>query len=94
MIKIEAIKNKGDNKIIITNDIIISIARLINNWLDQGLVPLKLLAGLGKRFELSARGMSGIIKVARTIADLAKSRNIREEHVLEAASYRKAGVYG
>jgi magnesium chelatase family protein len=67
---------------------------LINNWLDQGLVPGKLLANLGKRFGLSARGMSGIIKVARTIADLEKSRNIREEHILEAASYRKTGVYG
>jgi magnesium chelatase family protein len=67
---------------------------LINNWLGQGLVPGRLLAGLGKRFELSARGMSGIIKVARTIADMEKSKNIREDHILEAASYRKTGGYG
>jgi magnesium chelatase family protein len=67
---------------------------LINNWLDLGLVPGKLLTSLGKRFELSARGMSGIIKVARTIADLEESKNIREEHILEAASYRKTGGYG
>jgi magnesium chelatase family protein len=67
---------------------------LINNWLAQGLVPGKLLASLGKRFELSARGISGIIKVARTIADLDGSKKIMEEHILEAASYRKTGVYG
>jgi magnesium chelatase family protein len=67
---------------------------LINNWLGQGLVPGNLLASLGKRFELSARGMSGIIKVARTIADLEGSKSIREEHILEAASFRKTGGYG
>jgi magnesium chelatase family protein len=67
---------------------------LINDWLDQGVVPGKLVASLGRRFGLSARGMSGIIKVARTVADLHGCKDIREEHVLEAASYRKTGGYG
>jgi len=66
---------------------------LINNWLDCGLLPEKLLKNIGRRFKLSARGMSGIIKVARTIADLQESKNIREEHILEAAGYRKTGGY-
>lgn len=37
---------------------------------------------------LSARARSRIIKVARTIADLALSSDIMPEHILEAASYR------
>ena len=39
--------------------------------------------------KLSARARSRIIKVARTIADMAGSENIRPEHILEAVSYRK-----
>lgn len=38
--------------------------------------------------KLSARARSRIIKVARTIADLDLSEEIKPEHVLEAASYR------
>ena len=43
---------------------------------------------------LSARARTRIIKVARTIADLAFSEDILPEHVLEAASYRsyEAGI--
>ncbi|MDE6598215.1 MAG: YifB family Mg chelatase-like AAA ATPase [Clostridia bacterium] len=37
---------------------------------------------------LSARARARIIKVARTIADLDGSANIKPEHILEAASYR------
>lgn len=37
---------------------------------------------------LSARACSRIIKLARTIADLAGNRDIRPEHISEAAGYR------
>ena len=38
--------------------------------------------------DLSARAYDRVLKVARTIADLADSDNVTEEHVLEASTYR------
>lgn len=41
-----------------------------------------------KRFNLSARSYNKILKLARTIADLDMSEEIKENHVLEAIRYR------
>ena len=46
------------------------------------------LNGGAKQLRLSPRGYHRIIKLARTIADLAHSLEIRSEHILEAFQYR------
>lgn len=40
------------------------------------------------KMNLSARSYTRILKISRTIADLDKSENIKEEHLLEALQYR------
>lgn len=47
-----------------------------------------LLNDSAKRLDLSARAYHRVIKLARTIADLTKSENIEEPHLLEALQYR------
>ena len=51
-----------------------------------------ILRGAFERLALSARARSRIIKVARTIADLDFSAEIKPEHILEATSYRNFDV--
>ena len=50
----------------------------------------KVLKTAFETLHLTARARARIIKVARTIADLAFSNEIAPEHILEAASYRSA----
>ena len=47
-----------------------------------------LLAQIIEKFRLSARAYHRILKVARTIADLAQSNEIQTAHLSEAVSYR------
>lgn len=65
----------------------------MNNRLIEKYCPLdqeckELLEKIIDRMGLSARACTRIIKLARTIADLAESKNICPEHLSEAAGYR------
>jgi magnesium chelatase family protein len=49
----------------------------------------KLLTEAAERMKLSARGYHRVLKVARTIADLAGAETVSKPHVAEALSYRR-----
>jgi len=51
----------------------------------------ELLLRVAERFGLSARGYHRVLRVARTIADLAGEDSVRKHHVAEAVSYRLVG---
>lgn len=55
-----------------------------------GLTPVaqQTLNQIAEKLNISARSYHRVIKVARTIADLAQTESITEEHILEAAQYR------
>lgn len=54
----------------------------------------RLLEQIFHRLNLTARSYHRILKVARTIADLAGAKEIREEHLTEALMYRAADHKG
>jgi magnesium chelatase family protein len=53
---------------------------------------MKLLTEAAERMQLSARGYHRVLKVARTIADLAGAAGVGKPHVAEALSYRRLAL--
>ena len=67
-------------------------AKDIVKYCGLGYKEEKLLEKLFVKLGLTARTYHRILKVARTIADLADSADIREEHLTEALCYRAADL--
>jgi magnesium chelatase family protein len=54
----------------------------------------RLLLSAAERMRLSARGYHRVLRVARTLADLAASEDVRRLHIAEALSYRRIALAG
>ena len=63
--------------------------REVETYCRPGAAGAALLAQAMARLSLSARAYHRILKVARTIADLAGSEGIAAPHVAEAVGYRR-----
>jgi magnesium chelatase family protein len=63
--------------------------RMIHQYAEPDADGIEMLRKAMERFSLSARAYSRILKVARTIADLAGSEQVQTDHLAEAISYRQ-----
>lgn len=63
-------------------------SKLLHQYAQPDSQGLQLLKNAMTRLNLSARAYDRILKVARTIADLEGSENIRSQHLAEAIGYR------
>ncbi len=63
--------------------------RMIHQYAEPGEDGVNLLRTAMERLSLSARAYNRILKVARTIADLAGSAGVEAEHLAEAIGYRQ-----
>ena len=62
--------------------------KMLHQFAEPDAASMDLLRTAMERLKLSARAYSRILKVARTIADLAGSEKIDSMHIAEAIGYR------
>lgn len=62
--------------------------RMLHTFAEPDTSSLNMLRIAMERLKLSARAYSRILKVARTIADLAGSEKVQSQHIAEAIGYR------
>lgn len=71
---------------------IYSNANLSNNLINEFAFPtdgsIEILNEAAKKFRLSMRGYNRVLKLARTIADLAGDKSVNKFHLYEALNYR------
>ena len=63
--------------------------RMLHAFAEPDAEGFNMLRMAMERLSLSARAYNRILKVARTIADLAGSTQVKQEHIAEAISYRQ-----
>jgi len=81
-IQLDRFRNEG----IFTNSQMNSVQ--LGRYCALGPETAELCDKIMKKFGLTARGYSRILKVARTLADMSRSEVICEEHLLEAVQFR------
>ncbi|OQA21085.1 MAG: Competence protein ComM [Actinobacteria bacterium ADurb.Bin346] len=62
--------------------------KFINKWVYENKNLNSLIKESVKKFNLSSRAVSALIKISRTIADLEEIPDIKDSHFMEALSYR------
>ena len=62
--------------------------RMLHQFAEPDAASMDMLRMAMERLKLSARAYSRILKVARTIADLAGSEKVQSMHIAEAIGYR------
>ena len=62
--------------------------RMIHQFAAPDAASMQMLRVAMERLKLSARAYTRILKVARTIADLAGSEKVQSMHIAEAIGYR------
>ena len=62
--------------------------KFINKWVYENKNLNSLIKETVKKFNLSSRAVSALIKISRTIADLEEIPDIKDSHFMEALSYR------
>ena len=68
--------------------------KILKKYIVLGDKEQEMIQEMFKNMELSARGTHRILKLARTIADLEGSVDIKEIHIKEAVFYRNTGLDG
>lgn len=86
--KIQAIRYKNDN--ILTNSELTS--ELIKKYCQLDSKSQELMKVAIVKYQLSGRRYDRVLKLARTIADLANSENIQEIHLMQALQYKMFNI--
>ena len=69
-------------------------SKMINEYCKLNTASEELVKLAFEKYHMSARGYTRILKVARTIADLDASDDIKESHIAEALAYRNIDKFG